>query len=153
MGTGQEAEDRFWKNVFAGAASVRFHRPGAGLGLSTHAQSNIKSMQVFLSEFDLFNSSPYEGIKMYGASEGYALGNIGKQYAIYFPVGRYGEMYGRIKSMQVFLSEFDLFNASPYEGIKMYGASEGYALGNIGKQYAIYLPQVGMELNLIRGFM
>ena len=90
MGTGQEAEDRFWKNVFAGAASVRFHRPGAGLGLSTPAQSNIKSMQVFLSEFDLFNASPYEGIKMYGASEGYALGNIGKQYAIYLPIGRYG---------------------------------------------------------------
>ncbi len=89
MGTGKEAEDRFWKNIFAGAASVRFHRPGAGIGLSEKALSTIKSMSMFLDEFDIFNAVPYEGIKMYGASEGYAMANMGKQYAVYIPGGRY----------------------------------------------------------------
>ncbi len=91
-GTGREAEDRFWKNIFAGAASVRFHRPtdrGWGIGLSDRAQINIKSMSMFLREFDVFNAVPYEGIKLYGASEGYALANTGRQYAVYLPGGRY----------------------------------------------------------------
>lgn len=90
-GTGREAEDRFWKNIFAGCASVRFHRNEGfwGIGLSDRAQANIKSMTLFLEEFDIFNAVPYEGIKMHGASEGYAMANMGKEYAVYLPGGRY----------------------------------------------------------------
>jgi hypothetical protein len=91
-GTGREAEDRFWKNIFAGCAAVRFHRPEEmwGIGLSDRAQANIKSMSVFLGAFDIFNAVPYEGISMYAKDhEGYAMANMGKQYAIYLPGGRY----------------------------------------------------------------
>jgi hypothetical protein len=31
-GTTKDGQERFWRNVFAGAASVRFHRPEAGTG-------------------------------------------------------------------------------------------------------------------------
>ena len=90
-GTGREAIDRFWKNIFAGCASVRFHRPEGfwGIGLSEQAQASVKSMTMFLEEFDIFNAVPYVGIKMYGPSEGYAMAIMGKQYAVYLPGGRY----------------------------------------------------------------
>jgi hypothetical protein len=90
-GSGKEAEDPFYKNVFGGAASVRFHRPEGfwGMGLTERAQVNIKAMTMFLEEFDVFSAGPYEGIKYVGESEGYAMANLGKEYAVYFPTGRY----------------------------------------------------------------
>jgi hypothetical protein len=94
-GTVWEGEDRFWKNVFAGCAAVRFHRPATyqggfwGIGLSDIAQANIKSLTSFLDEFDLFEAVSYKGIKMIGSSEGYAMAIMGRQYAVYFPGGRH----------------------------------------------------------------
>jgi hypothetical protein len=89
-GNGKEAEDRFWKNVFGGAASVRFHRSEGywGIGLSERAQKNIKAMSMFLDSFDVFSAKPYGEIKFIGDSEAYALAELGKTYAVYFPVGR-----------------------------------------------------------------
>ncbi|WP_158857114.1 hypothetical protein [Lunatibacter salilacus] len=89
FGTGTEAEDRFWKNVFGGAASVRFHRPDGGMGLSERARININALSMFLEEFDIFSSGPYTEIDFYAESEGYALANIGKEFAVYLPAGRY----------------------------------------------------------------
>jgi hypothetical protein len=111
-GTGREAEDRFWKNIFAGCASVRFHRNEGfwGIGLSDRAQANIKSMTMFLEEFDIFNAVPYQGIKMYGASEGYALANMGKEYAVYLPGGRYSvelDPWVFVKKMKVKYLDID----------------------------------------------
>jgi hypothetical protein len=90
-GSGKEAEDRLWKNVFAGAASARFHRPEGywGSGLTERPQINLNAMTKFLEEFDIFSASPYEGIHHVWDSEAYALANIGKEYAVYFPAGRY----------------------------------------------------------------
>ena len=90
-GSGKEAEDRFWKNIFGGAASVRFHRPEGswGSGLTERAQKNIKAMTLFLKAFDVFSAGTYEGIKYVGDSEGYAMANLGKEYAVYFPAGRF----------------------------------------------------------------
>ncbi|WP_157971911.1 hypothetical protein [Pleomorphovibrio marinus] len=89
-GHGKEAEDRFWKNVFGGAASVRFHRSEGywGIGLSERAQKNIKAMSMFLDSFDVFRAKPYGEIKFIGDSEAYAMAELGKTYAVYFPVGR-----------------------------------------------------------------
>ena len=112
-GTGREAEDRFWKNIFAGCASVRFHRPEGmwGIGLSDRAQANIKSMSMFLEVFDIFNAKPYEGIKMYSlAHEGYAMANTGKQYAVYLPGGRYSvelDPWVYVKKMKVKYLDID----------------------------------------------
>ena len=35
--TDQDGIERFWRHLLAGAASIRFHRPDAGLGLSDKA--------------------------------------------------------------------------------------------------------------------
>jgi hypothetical protein len=95
-GTEKEAVERFWRNVFGGAASTRFHRPAHrggdfywGIGLSNRAQQTLRAVNMFLEEFDLFNAEPYENCQTVGNSvDSYCLANMGKQYAIYFPGGR-----------------------------------------------------------------
>ena len=95
-GTEKEAVERFWRNVFGGAASTRFHRPAHrggdfywGIGLSTRAEQTLRGVNMFLDEFDLFNAEPYEACENVGNSvDTYCLANMGKQYAIYFPGGR-----------------------------------------------------------------
>jgi len=92
-GTEIEAIERFWRNIFAGSASVRFHRPANGwwgIGLTESAQRTIKAASMFLEEFDVFNSKPYAGCETIGNSihADYCLANVGNEYAVYFPNGR-----------------------------------------------------------------
>jgi len=51
-------ENRFWRDVFAGASAVRFHRPPSGLGLNEVAQAHIRSMRMFTDELDIFTCEP-----------------------------------------------------------------------------------------------
>ena len=96
-GTGQEAIARFWRNIFAGSASSRFHRPEGnwGIGLHEHAQTNLKAMSMLLEEFDIFETRPHNDLlSSYvapsgGSMEAYCLADIGQVYAVYFPEGRY----------------------------------------------------------------
>ena len=41
--TDQDAIERFWRHLLAGAASVRFHRPDSGLGLNDKAVACIRA--------------------------------------------------------------------------------------------------------------
>lgn len=96
-GTGKEATDRLWKNVFAGVASARFHRPedGWGIGLSEHARANLEAMSMLLEEFDLFEARPHPDLlRSYAGTpapsmEAFCLAEIGEAYAVYFPEGRF----------------------------------------------------------------
>jgi hypothetical protein len=98
-GSETEAMHRFWRNIFAGCASSRFHRPALprvwGSGLNERAQRNLKAMDMFLQEFDVFKASPHNDLLRHivaaapGAMEAYALAAIGRQYAVFFPRGRY----------------------------------------------------------------
>jgi hypothetical protein len=96
-GTEKEAVERFWRNVFGGAASTRFHRPavgygvegGWGIGLSDRAEQTLRAVSMFLAQFDIFNAEPYEAFSTVGNSvDSYCLADIGKAYAVYFPGGR-----------------------------------------------------------------
>ena len=96
-GTEKEAIERFWRNIFGGAASTRFHRPalrdnedwGWGIGLSEPAQRTLRGVSMFLGEFDIFNATPHRAIETVGNSvDCYCLADIGKVYAVYFPSGR-----------------------------------------------------------------
>jgi len=95
-GDRKEAIARFWKNIFAGCASSRFHRPEGewGIGLEPPAQTNIKAMSMLLEEFDIFSATPHNDllssyVAHSEAMEAYCLADIGDQYAVYFPEGRY----------------------------------------------------------------
>jgi hypothetical protein len=85
-GSAKDGQERFWRNVFAGAASVRFHRPDAGLGSSDVALSHIKSMRMLTSEMDFFNHKPANHLlSNREANEAYCLASEEKEYAVYFP--------------------------------------------------------------------
>lgn len=96
-GTGKEAVERFWRNIFAGSASSRFHRPAGtwGTGLSERSKTTLRAMTMLLEEINIFEMSPHNDLlSSYvalepSAMEAYCLADIGNQYAIYFPAGRY----------------------------------------------------------------
>lgn len=90
--------DRFWHNIFGGCASSRFHRPAMprawGSGLNERVQKNLKAMDMLLEELDIVSCSPHNDllspvVTVPSTMEAYATANIGHQYAIYFPQGRY----------------------------------------------------------------
>lgn len=48
----------FWRSIFAGSASARFHRPNSGIGISKKAQQMIGSARMLLEKFNIFSSKP-----------------------------------------------------------------------------------------------
>lgn len=80
--------ERFWRNIFGGMASARFHRPPAGLGLGKKAQVNIKSLRMITDELDIFTCAARNDLLSdRKPNEAYCLANPGKMYAVYFPDG------------------------------------------------------------------
>jgi len=93
----QEGTQRFWRNIFGGCASARFHRPGPshhffGIGLSALAQTHIRSMRMLTDAMDIFGAAPRNDLLSDRRdNEAYCLAEPAKQYAVYFPDG------GRVK--------------------------------------------------------
>ena len=97
-GSESEAMDRFWRNIFGGCASSRFHRPAMprawGSGLNERVQTNLKAMDMLLEKLDIVSCAPHNDllspcVAVSSIMEAYVTANIGHQYAIYFPQGRY----------------------------------------------------------------
>lgn len=98
-GSETEAIDRFWRNIFGGCASIRFHRPSDpgkrwGSGLNERVQTNLKALALLLEKLDIFSCSPHNDllfpcVSVPSMMEAYVTADIGNQYAIYFPQGRY----------------------------------------------------------------
>lgn len=87
-GTTRDAQERFWRNIFGGLASSRFHRPPAGIGLSAIAQAHISAMRQVTNTIDIFRCAPHlELISERSANEAYCIANPGTEYAIFFPDG------------------------------------------------------------------
>ena len=85
-----------WRQIFGGAASSRFHRPPSGLGLNEIVQAHLKSLRLWLAEYDIFTSQP-DGDPGYVAGhkllenrereEAYCNYREGEQYSVYFQDG------------------------------------------------------------------
>jgi len=98
-GSETEAMDRFWRDIIGGCASARFHRPSVpnkrwGSGLNQRVQANLKALEMLLEKLDIFSCTPASDLLSPSVSvpsimEAYATASIGRQYAIYFPQGRY----------------------------------------------------------------
>jgi hypothetical protein len=91
-GSGIEAIQRFWRDLFGGCASVRFHRPHHpnpwGMGLNENAQQTIRAAHAFSQGFNVFNASPLpELLTNVSANQAYCMGNPGIEYAVYLPEG------------------------------------------------------------------
>jgi hypothetical protein len=88
-----EAGAKFWRTVFAGAASIRFHRhtptrPGGlreGFGLAPEGQRHLRSMREFLTAVHLYTMEPHNDFLLdRGDNEAYCLAEPGRQYAVFF---------------------------------------------------------------------
>jgi len=86
FGNSRDAVERFWRNVFGGHASSRFHRPDSGLGLGERARRMIRSAREVTDAFDVFESTPRnELLARREDNEAYCLAAPGGTYAVYFP--------------------------------------------------------------------
>jgi hypothetical protein len=87
----EEGTQRFWRNVFGGCASSRFHRPGPShhffaIGLSELAQTHIRSMRMITDAMNVFLCEPRNDLlDERSPNEAYCLAQPGRQYAVYFP--------------------------------------------------------------------
>ncbi|WP_373496545.1 hypothetical protein [Aquiflexum sp.] len=87
-GTSTDGIERFWRNIFAGASSVRFHRPSVGIGNNDLAMSHIKSMRMLTDSIDLFSCQPKnELLTSRELNEAYCLANEKNEILVFFPNG------------------------------------------------------------------
>ncbi len=85
---GKEGQERFWRNIFAGHAAVRFHRPPTGIGISAEALCQVRSARQLANRVDFFTLVPAnELLKRRAANEAYCLANETKEVVLYFPGG------------------------------------------------------------------
>ena len=90
FGNGRDAQERFWRNILAGAAGTRFHRPDSGLGLCDIAKAHIRSMRLLAAELDVFRCTADGASKLLtdrSPNEAYLTCIPGQQYVVYFPNG------------------------------------------------------------------
>ena len=90
FGNTQDGLARFWRNIFGGLASARFHRPDSGQGLNKNAQAHLKSMSMLIAKLDIFNTTPDSAGRLLSDrsdNEAYLTRIKGRQYAVYFPKG------------------------------------------------------------------
>jgi hypothetical protein len=94
----EEGGRRFWRNVFGGGASARFHRPGEpnadsphpryGIGGEPLSYTHIRGMRMFTDAMDLYRTMPRNDLLSdRSENEAYCLAEPGRQYAVYFPDG------------------------------------------------------------------
>jgi hypothetical protein len=86
--TDQDGIERFWRHLLAGAASMRFHRPPAGLGLNDKAVAAIRAARKLESKIPLWSvNATNELLSDCESNEAYLAADAGEAYALYFPAG------------------------------------------------------------------
>jgi hypothetical protein len=87
-GNTRDGVERFWRNIFGGGSSARFHRPDWGIGLNEIAQVNVRSMRMLTDAMNVFACEPRNDLLgERSPNEAYCLAEPGRQYAVYFPDG------------------------------------------------------------------
>lgn len=89
-GDNKDAVEKYWRLIFAGAASARFHRPESGIGLSELAKTQLRSARMFLDEFSIFKAVPDAGHQYLSGrenDEAYLSHIENKKYAVFFTDG------------------------------------------------------------------
>ncbi|GAB4455653.1 MAG: hypothetical protein OHK0029_12190 [Armatimonadaceae bacterium] len=87
-GTDRDGIERFWRHIFAGLASMRFHRPASGIGLNETAQVHLRSARLFAEAFPVFTAEPRPDLLTgHGENEAFLLAEEGKRYVVLFLSG------------------------------------------------------------------
>ena len=86
--TDQDAIERFWRHLLAGAASIRFHRPPSGLGLSDRAIRCIRAARILETIVPLWElKAATELLSDRDSNEAYLAASRSSAYVVYFPAG------------------------------------------------------------------
>ncbi|HPE74668.1 MAG TPA: hypothetical protein PLC80_01190 [Draconibacterium sp.] len=84
----EDGIERFWRNILAGSASSRFHRPTSGNGLNDRAKACINSARLLEKEMKFWELKPHmELLSERQSNEAYLAANPGEKYALYFTNG------------------------------------------------------------------
>ncbi|MCB1120544.1 MAG: DUF4038 domain-containing protein, partial [Verrucomicrobiae bacterium] len=87
-GTPVDGVERFWRNLIAGCASCRFHRPTAGIGLNEISQACIRAARLAESRIQFWNTQPRQDLLADRQSdEAYLSAKPGESYLLYFTDG------------------------------------------------------------------
>ena len=88
FGDEHDAVERFWRDLFAGAAAVRFHRPPYGIGLNSRAERMIRSARELADAvgLDTFEPRP-DALTDCEPNEAYAMAAPDGTWLVYFPAG------------------------------------------------------------------
>lgn len=89
-GAPEDGIERFWRDILAGSASVRFHRPGphGGRALNHSRSSSIKAARILESRIHFWDITPHMGLLSDRESnEAYLAAKPGEHYALYFTHG------------------------------------------------------------------
>jgi hypothetical protein len=101
--TDQDAVERFWRHLLAGAASIRFHRPDSGLGLNDRAVNCIRAARKLEQMVPLWSVEPANDLLSdRDENEAFLAADPGRGYLIYFPAGgevtvNFGEITGAFR--------------------------------------------------------
>ncbi|HUV67415.1 MAG TPA: DUF6298 domain-containing protein [Sedimentisphaerales bacterium] len=87
-GTPIDGVERFWRNLIAGSASCRFHRPTSGIGLNETAQACIKAARKVESLVKFWDiESHIELLSDRQSDEAYLAAKPAEQYVLFFTDG------------------------------------------------------------------
>lgn len=112
FGNDRDGMERFWRNIFGGLASARFHRPDSGQGLNNNAQANIRSMRMITDRMNVFTCKPSNDLLSdREENEAYCLANPGAEYTVYFPNGGEVTLDIRVMSKPVTIRWLDIMQS------------------------------------------
>ncbi len=85
--TDQDAIERFWRHLLAGAASIRFHRPDSGLGINDKAVACIQAAREVEKRVPLWDVEPADQmLGMREDNEAYLASSKNRdRFVVYFP--------------------------------------------------------------------
>ena len=87
-GTPKDGVERFWRNLLGGAASCRFHRDGAGIGLNDIAQACLRAARKVETLVKFWDLEPHmELLSDRDENEAYLAANPGQQYVLFMTDG------------------------------------------------------------------
>ena len=84
-GDTDNAIEEWWRNLIAGVAGVRFHRPTSGIGLSDKAKACIRATRKIESKIKFWDVKPRQDLLTdRDEDEAYLAADPGKHYILYF---------------------------------------------------------------------
>lgn len=85
-GSDADGLQRWWRHLIGGAAAVRFHRPGSGLGFSPKAAAAIRAGRKLEEVVKLWTLAPADArLSNRAPDAAYLAAGAGHAFALYFP--------------------------------------------------------------------